>query len=81
VRALAVRISYVEKCSRRFAVTEGGATQVLDTRYENYREVAKWAPLAHVDTLAALGRKTTQRSREDSESRRHNAGKDAIATV
>ena len=77
MRALTDRISYVEKCSRCFAVTEGGATQILDTRHTNYREVAERAPLAHVDALAALGRKTTQRSPEDSEPCRHNAGKAA----
>jgi hypothetical protein len=77
VCALTVRISYVEKCSRRFAVTDGGVTQIFDARHTNYREVAERAPLAHVDPLAALGRKTTQRSWEDSESCRHNVCKAA----
>lgn len=58
---------------------EDGVTQIFDARHTNYREVAEGAPLAHVNTLAALGRETTQRSREDSESRRHTAFNTAVS--
>jgi uncharacterized protein YdbL (DUF1318 family) len=56
---------------------EDGATQIFDARRTNYRQVAERAPLAHVNTLAALGREATQRRREDSEICKHTVGEAA----